>query len=143
MIGSGSLTGRRTDDLHSSATKIWAKRRPPLTIYTVNADGTGLREIITPSTSVFAFRWSPDGSKLLIVGDVLSVVNADGSGLRSFPSTRYVDSASWSPDGQEIVFTLDGGIRILTLKDRSLRTIRLGPTGDVFDVDWRHLPHGR
>jgi Tol biopolymer transport system component len=60
--------------------------------------------------------WSPDGSRIAFArmgntGEILHVVNANGSGLKAL--TRSLRSASdpvWSPDGGSIVFNVGEGI---------------------------------
>jgi Tol biopolymer transport system component len=77
-------------------------------IYTVHADGTGLRKLTHgPGWSLFP-QWSPDGRRILFVSyrdDLvhretdLFVMNADGSRQRNLTRTRGVSElfASWAP----------------------------------------------
>jgi TolB protein len=77
-------------------------------IYTVHADGTGLRKLTHgPGWSLFP-EWSPDGRRILFVSyrdDLvhretdLFVMDADGSGQRNLTRTPGVSelSASWAP----------------------------------------------
>jgi Tol biopolymer transport system component len=77
-------------------------------IYTVHADGSGLRKLTHgPGWSLFP-QWSPDGRRILFVSyrdDLvhretdLFVMNADGSGQRNLTRTRGVSElfASWAP----------------------------------------------
>ena len=64
---------------------------------------------------VYELDWSPDGSKLLISAlNSISVVNADGSDLRTLVNLRYLGglrqlSMSWSPDGSKIAVYNGGG----------------------------------
>ena len=78
-------------------------------LYSVRADGTGLRElaVLSPPSCGVPFKgapgsvsWSPDGSQILfsVCGD-LHVVRADGSDLHVVARGTY---ASWSPDGSRI-----------------------------------------
>jgi WD40 repeat protein len=114
------------------------------TVYVVNIDGTGLRKIISPIGGLFGVRWSPDGKKLLVVSDVLLIVNSTGGAPRSFPATRYANTASWSPDGRRIVFAASAEpMKILSLRDGSVRTIRAKVAGTFNSVDWQHVPHRR
>jgi serine/threonine-protein kinase len=84
----------------------------PATIYVVNADGTGLREIATTSAVIeTAPVWAPDGRRIVFWDDdrngggTLYSIRPDGSGLRPFmPELPEADVLipSWSPDGQWI-----------------------------------------
>ena len=74
-------------------------------LYTVHADGTGLRKLTHgPGWNVDP-RWSPDGRRILFVGfrdgpgADLFVMNADGSGPRNLTHTPGVSEhgASWAP----------------------------------------------
>jgi len=75
-------------------------------IYTVNLDGTGLRQVgagIDPS-------WSPDGTQITYADwsqqpRAIWVVAADGSNKRKLFDAPEPRSPRWSPDGQAIVFT--------------------------------------
>lgn len=82
-------------------------------LYTVGVDGSGERQLTTylPSAySVIALAapaWSPDGRRLAFFayGDAghLNVINADGSGLRTFARHAFAP-ASWSPSGDALAF---------------------------------------
>jgi Tol biopolymer transport system component len=87
-------------------------------IYTVRAsDGGGLRQLA--AFSGIPSDFSPDGDEVVFVADdaisdaqaskggTLTVVGTDGSGLREITPSNSVQSysvASWSPDGQWIVY---------------------------------------
>lgn len=85
-------------------------------IFTVNPDGTGLRQITHGATESgqFGLSWSPDGSHLLFSvtnqgTDQIARSLADGSDVTviSKPCTTSCvgdDGAAYSPDGKEIVF---------------------------------------
>src|SRR5262249_1082269 len=54
-------------------------------IYTVNADGTGLRRITRPGNQ-WSPAWSPDGSRIaFLFNQGAATVRPDGSGLVSLP----------------------------------------------------------
>jgi len=99
-------------------------------IYTVNSDGTGKTQIVSPDDIGFAvttsLSWSPDGKKILFVADRgewinelkeysngVYVVNADGSNLikvNKWPAVIDVPpSAIFSPDGKKIAYTAENG----------------------------------
>jgi Tol biopolymer transport system component len=72
-------------------------------------DGGGLRWLPTSLTAVIsagtAPAWSPDGKELAFVGvaassaEVLTVVNADGSGARTLASGGLLSDLRWLPSG--------------------------------------------
>ncbi len=76
----------------------------------MNANGTGQHVVARPGG---ISSWSPDGTKIAYQGgfpDVrISVINADGSGLRILPphlSYKSQDcNLAWSPDGTKIAFS--------------------------------------
>lgn len=87
---------------------------PHLQIYIENADGTGVRHLVTSEYDDQKPALSPDGRKVLftryqpesapVTDGGVFVVNVDGSGL-----TRLADGedVSWSPDGKRIAVTRD------------------------------------
>lgn len=79
----------------------------PASVFVMEADGSN----ITPLDAYGGrMSWSPDGTKIVtsIRGDLLSIVNADGSGSTSLgcvPGLPFAcDAPDWSPDGAKIVF---------------------------------------
>jgi TolB protein len=77
-------------------------------IYSVHADGSGLRKLTAGPGFNFAPRWSPDGRRILFLSSRddlvhhepdLFVMNADGSAQRNLTHTPGVSEheASWAP----------------------------------------------
>ena len=84
-------------------------------IYTVNADGTGLRLLVARGGGP---SWSPDGTRLIYStlqpGEgggrtQLWVINADGSQNRLLYRAACCLARIWSPDGKQIAFLPDHG----------------------------------
>ena len=93
-------------------------------IYTVRADGTDLRQVLTmkprgpvPDASNYYFAsgefypyfpkvsqvlWSPDGTELLFFANGAHLINIDGSNLRRLSPPVLEGVAAWSPDGSRI-----------------------------------------
>ena len=105
---------------------------PPVGMFFINIDGSGLRQITPADMSLdedgFAGQWSPDGSSILVVAlteadrKAIWVVDAtDGEdpvplpitpecgGARAEPGTFACYAPSWSPDGSKIVFARSDG----------------------------------
>jgi TolB protein len=87
----------------------------------MNADGSGQRRL-TPNLRLagigrpwLELAWSPDWKKIAFVagenGDI-SVINADGSGLRNVTNTVTTSfDFAWSPDGRRIAYLDYEGLR--------------------------------
>ena len=74
-------------------------------IYTINPDGSGLRQLTTSGGT--QPRFSPDNTKIAFVrGAQIWVMSADGSGARALTSdsTATNQLPTWSPDSQRIAF---------------------------------------
>ena len=93
-------------------------------LFSVNRDGTGLRQITEDWT--FQYTWSPDGKQIAFLRAVKSdaasypndpflygiyIINSDGTNLRNLTNSPgfYPYGPIWSPDGTKIVF-LSGDI---------------------------------
>jgi Tol biopolymer transport system component len=82
----------------------------PSAIFTIGADGKGLRQITRDSAAYIQPGWSPDGSRIVFSSDgdghsELYTMNADGSGVTRLAATSGgLYSASFSPDGKWIVY---------------------------------------
>ena len=91
-------------------------------LYTMAADGTGVRRLATDLERV-AWQppaWSPDGRSIAVAvgswdlrkeGHALYVVQADGSGLVRLSDT--VSGGAWSPDGTRVAFAKPEGAAVL------------------------------
>src|SRR5262245_22830825 len=110
-VGAGSLAA-------SPATAPWkialtTNREGDSEIYSMNADGSGVRRLTHSPKFDGIGQWSRDGKRMLFYsqrspkGDVW-VMNADGSGQRNLTrSPAHEGGGSWSPDERKIVFDSD------------------------------------
>jgi TolB protein len=76
-------------------------------IFLINADGSGKRVLTHATTPETFMSWSPDGRKIAFFDAGISVVNADGSGLRRLARGNVAfegPSSMWSPDGRKLIF---------------------------------------
>jgi len=94
-------------------------------IFVMNIDGTNVRVLLGATATFrtydageiyFQPSWSPDGSRIAVVAchfaphncypySTVSVVNADGTGLRVLSFAGGDARPSWSPDGKLVAFT--------------------------------------
>ena len=108
----GSKVAFVRDTIHASDTR---------TLYVVNSDGSGLRDLAGWSadgcciwvTTDEPLAWSPDGRLIALIPptladahDAIVLVQADGSGERVLTEGNYFD---WSPDGSQLVVSDAGG----------------------------------
>ncbi len=81
-------------------------------IYTVNGDGSGLKQIIAQGLDP---AWSPDAKQIAYArwgaNGGLRVVNADRSDDHAVFGSYLLISPRWSPDGKKIVFSQQKGGR--------------------------------
>ncbi len=93
-------------------------------IFTVRANGLGLRNVSQNPANDFMPDWSPDGQRIVFVSDrdnsrELYVMNADGSNQVRLTDS-FIDELRprWSPDGTRIVFQQDNeGVTDLYVMD--------------------------
>ena len=78
-------------------------------VYTVRPDGTDMQELLAPPSAewnVTQLARSQDGSELLVVsGEQVLIIQADGTGLRSFEIPGHPEAwrqVAWSPDGSRV-----------------------------------------
>jgi len=72
-------------------------------IWTMSADGSNQKRLIVGTDPA----WSPDGTKIAFGRETggISVINADGSGLRDLTSYFRDSRPDWSPDGSMLAFS--------------------------------------
>jgi len=74
----------------------------------MNSDGTE-RRVVYSAAVARAPSWSPDGTRLaFLVGESLTVINVDGSQLRSLPG-EFLSSPQWSHNGALIALLASRG----------------------------------
>lgn len=97
---------------------------PDLDLYTVNPDGTSLKQI-TDGGLYLEPRWSTDGEQLAFVwsGDGTTaqiwIANRDGGNMVMFRELAELTFGGlrWSPDGTSLTFFDDGAIHVLDIAD--------------------------
>lgn len=100
-------------------------------IYVMKPDGSGATRIHRGNVRA----WSPNGRKLAfaegIIDDFsLSIVSADGTGLRQLPCQHHCGHPTWFPDGTRLVYSTRDGQQIVTVRaDGTDRAIVAQPGG--------------
>jgi Tol biopolymer transport system component len=98
--------------------------RSDFEIFTVGADGSGLRQLTRNAVQDWMPAWSPRRRRIAFVRrGAVWVMAADGSRQRRlFRGTQ----PSWSPDGTQLAFTGGGGISIRAVSHGPARRIAAG-----------------
>jgi Tol biopolymer transport system component len=105
-------------------------------IYTVNPDGTALRQVTHGAAARFQPDWSPNGRHIVFAqdsgsGSAIWIARADGSHARQLTHPLPGFSDQWphfTPDGRRVLFTnftpdTDGGISSIRPDGTHLRVI--------------------
>jgi TolB protein len=130
------------------------------TLHIMNADGTHPQVIKTsPSFDISMPRWSPDGTKIAFInqktnGDPVKievdVINKDGTNQHSLTAgfDPIYDGLSWSPDGQQLIFNMNGDgkswegathIFVVNADGSDLHMLKVGCPGySCANADWGH-----
>lgn len=126
-------------------------------IFVVRRDGRNRRRLTDLPSTKFQPRWSPDGARIAFLSHTgkgihvrsrLSVINPDGSGLRTWPFDRVGIFYSWAPDGKSIAFsestrhpTRPGNHVLLAMEDATVHTLTQAAGLTRLDPTWS--PDGR
>ena len=135
-----------------------------LELFTIHADGTGLKQITFPDTAHFDGgyvtkqnpTWSPDGKRIAFIGECNDVficpnndiytVTPDGTGMARLTHAGDLDNFDfpvWSPDGTKIAFGCNfnpaGGICVMNADGSEITQITQNPDGSTH-LDWQRLP---
>jgi hypothetical protein len=109
-------------------------------LYVMDAESGAQTALTPPGITGYRPRWSPDGKHIVMTqfleNDHVVVMNADGSNLHRVTSGVSVEeSAGWSPDGTQVLYTVlgDGGKHYLRLVN-----ISTGAVTELFAIGWKN-----
>ena len=83
---------------------------PTLELWLMNPDGPAGRPVTEEGRALFssAVEWSPDGSRLLLIGNGVAIKDTlDTPRQQIFSRDAIFGSAAWSPDGTRLVFSME------------------------------------
>jgi Tol biopolymer transport system component len=120
-----------------------------MTLYVVNADGSGRRILTRDAWGIGSSAWSPDGQKLAFerrIGPLTKgqcacdsdvfVMNADGSGQQNLThNPPVIDSGPvWSPDGQKLAFGRYSHVWVMNADGSDQRRLTPNTESDLWPV---------
>ena len=123
-------------------------------LYTINVDGTGLKQLTPSPGSDFEPAWSPDGKQIAFTsvrGGFRQIYALDVDSLNVTLLTNTTDAIessqpSWSPDGTKIVYTVKrvGTYQVWSMNSNGQEAVQLVRSGqDLWDYLPAWSPDGR
>ena len=123
-------------------------------LYLINADGTGLKQLTPAPGSDFEPAWSPDGTQIAftsIRGGFRQIYSLDVDSLEISLLTNTTSSiessqASWSPDGTKIAYMAKrvGAYQVWAMNADGQESVQLAHSGqDLWDYLPSWSPDGR
>ena len=116
-------------------------------LYTINADGTGLEQLTPAPGSDFEPAWSPDGTQIAFTSVrggfrqiyALDVESLEVTLLTNTTSAIESSQPSWSPDGTRIAYTVKrvGAYQIWSMNADGQEAAQLSHSGQEL---WDYLP---
>jgi Tol biopolymer transport system component len=146
-VATAGHTSARQRQAGNTGTIAFVRIGPDRGLYVIHADGSGLRRITPPGTSVSEYAWSPDAKRIAYIVPAdgsLWLVRPNGRGRRRLLAgsiTLASSDLSWSPNGRKIAITSTGAfnscagkqIYVVPIDGAARRKVRgASPACDVF-----------
>lgn len=116
-------------------------------LYVINVDGTGLKNLTTVPGSDFDPAWSPDGTRIAFTSvrdgyKQIYVLDVNSLAITRLTNTGAdIESSqpAWSPDGNSIIYTVKrvGAYQVWTMTDTGQENVQLVRSGQSL---WDFLP---
>ena len=116
-------------------------------LYMINADGTGLKQLTPAPGSDFEPAWSPDGTRIAFTSVrggfrqiyALDVESLEITLLTNTTSAIESSQPSWSPDGSKIAYMVKrvGAFQIWAMNENGQEAVQLTHSGQEI---WDYLP---
>ncbi len=89
----------------------FVRKDPDDEIFVMNVDGSGVERRTTNTVPDAGPEWSPDGSRIayFAAGNVIHVMNADGSNQHELVPGGGSVGPQWSPDARRVLFNRNEG----------------------------------
>jgi Tol biopolymer transport system component len=114
-------------------------------LWVINADGTGLREVVAGYSPEAGFAWSPDGGRLAFFERPgLYVEDADGANRRLIVrcDCKFDSQVAWSPDGGTIAYSDSAQIHLVHPDGTGERALTRSSTGGALSPELSWSPDG-
>ena len=115
LFGGGTLNSAPAWSPDSKRIAFTSNVKGSTDLYTINADGSGLRQITFSRGIDTSPAWNPRSGEIAFTSDrsgnpMIYVMNEDGTNERRLTFVgEYNESASWSPDGTKLAYVSRSG----------------------------------